>query len=177
LTLIQHKIYQSLSRSETDSTGIALASAHQKLGWRYRCKRIAAVHPVLGKVLLIVSVFYDEKHDKYRRILLITTDLDMRAPTAIWVYKRRWRVEVFFKSVKQQLRLGVFRLRKEFLQSIRSHFQLRGLGYLLLSQVRRFGFLHRSRWSLRKVTGIPVVTQCSDKAIGSYIRMKSTFAA
>ena len=107
------------------------------------------MHPVLGKVLLIVSVFYDEKHDKYRRILLMTTDLNMRAPTAIWAYKRRWRVEVFFKSVKQQLRLGVFQLRK--LQSICSHFQLRGLGYLLLSQVRRFGFLHRVRWSLRKV--------------------------
>jgi hypothetical protein len=122
---------------------------NNKLGWRYRYKRIIAVHPVLGKVLLVVSVFYDEKHDKYRRILLITTDLDMRAPAAIWTYKRRWRVEVFFKSVKQQLRLGVFQLRK--LQSIRSHFQLRGLGYLLLSQVRRFGFLHRSRWSLRKV--------------------------
>ena len=32
-----------------------------------------------------------------------------------------------------------------------SHFQLRGLAYLLLSQVCRFGFLHGSRWSLRKV--------------------------
>ncbi len=122
---------------------------NNKLGWQYRYKRIMAVHPVLGKVLLIVSVFYDEKHDKYRRILLITTDLDMRAPSAIWAYKLRWRVEIFFKSMKQQLRLGVFQLRK--LQSVRSHFQLRGLGYLLLSQVRRFGFLHGSRWSLSKV--------------------------
>ncbi|MHA2303610.1 MAG: transposase [Candidatus Thorarchaeota archaeon] len=122
---------------------------NNKLGWRYRYKRIIAVNPVLGKVLLIVSAFYDEKHDKYRRILLITTDLDMRAPSAIWAYKLRWRVEIFFKNMKQQLRLGVFQLRK--LQSVRSHFQLRGLGYLLLSQVRRFGFLHGSRWSLRKV--------------------------
>ncbi len=122
---------------------------NNKLGRQYRYKRIAAVHPFIGKVLLIVSVFYDEKHDKYRRILLMTTDLDMRAPSAIWAYKLRWRVEIFFKSMKQQLRLGVFQLRK--LQSVRSHFQLRGLGYLLLSQVRRFGFLHGSRWSLRKV--------------------------
>jgi len=122
---------------------------NSKLGCCYRYKRIIAMHPVLGEVLLIISVFYNEKHDKYRRILLITTDLDMRAPSAIRAYKRRWRVEVFFKSMKQQLRLGVFQLRK--LQSIRSHFQLRGLAYLLLSQVRRFGFLHGSRWSLRKV--------------------------
>ena len=132
-----------------DSIPWSKMKQNNKLGWRYRYKRIIAVHPVLGKVLLIVSVFYDEKHDKYRRILLITTDLDMRAPSAIWAYKLRWRVEIFFKSMKQQLRPGVFQLRK--LQSVRSHFQLRGLGYLLLSQVRRFGFLHGSRWSLRKV--------------------------
>lgn len=132
-----------------DSIPWSKMKQNNKLGWQYRYKRIAAVHPVLGKVLLIVSVFYDKKHDKYRRILLITTDLDMRAPSAIWAYKLRWRVEIFFKSMKQQLRLGAFQLRK--LQSVRSHFQLRGLGYLLLSQVRRFGFLHGSRWSLRKV--------------------------
>lgn len=132
-----------------DSIPWSKMKQNSKLGWRYRYKRIVAVHPLLGKVLLIVSVFYDEKYDKYRRILLITTDLDMRAPSAIRAYKRRWRVEIFFKSMKQQLRLGVFQLRK--LQSIRSHFQLRGLAYLLLSQIRRFGFLHGSRWSLRKV--------------------------
>lgn len=132
-----------------DSIPWSKMKQNNKLGWQYRYKRIKAVHPVLGKVLLIVSVFYDEKHNKYRRILLITTDLDMRATSAIWAYKLRWRVEIFFKSMKQQLRLGVFQLRK--LQSVGSHFQLRGLGYLLLSQVRRFGFLHGSRWSLRKV--------------------------
>ena len=137
------------ARNIRDSRPWSQMKQNNKLGWQYRYKRIMAVHPVLGKVLLIVSEFYDEKHDKYRRILLITTDLDMPAPSAIWAYKFRWRVEIFFKSMKQQLRLGVFQLRK--LQSVRSHFQLRGLGYLLLSQVRRFGFLHGSRWSLRKV--------------------------
>jgi len=146
---------------------------NSKLGCYYRYKRIIAVHPVLGKVLLIISVFYNEKHDKYRRILLITTDLDMRTPSAIWAYKRRWRVEVFFKSMKQQLRLGVFQLRK--LQSIRSHFQLRGLAYLLLSQVRRFGFLHGSRWSLRKVKRWLRDTLTVEAS--SETRMKSTFAA
>ena len=124
----QHK-----AKNIRDDTSWWKMKQNNKLGHRYRYKRIVAVHPVLGKVLLIISVYYDEKHKKYRRILLITTDLDMRAPSAIWAYKRRWRVEIFFKSMKQQLRLGVFQLRK--LGSIRSHFQLRGLGYLLLSQV------------------------------------------
>jgi hypothetical protein len=155
-----------------DNTPWSRMKQNNKLGCCYRYKRIMAVHPILGEVLLIISVFYEEKHDKYRRILLITTDLDMRAPTAIWAYKRRWRVEVFFKSVKQQLRLGVFQLRK--LQSIRSHFQLRGLGYLLLSQVRRFGFLHSSKWSLRKVKRWLRDALAVKPAL---TRMKSTFAS
>ena len=156
-----------------DNTPWAKMKHNSKLGYRYRYKRIMAVHPVLGEVLLVISVFYDEKRDKYRRILLITTDLDMRAPSAIWAYKRRWRVEIFFKSMKQQLRLGVFQLRK--LGSVRSHFQLRGLAYLLLSQVRRFGFLHGSRWSLHKVKRWLRDTLAVEA--NSETRIKSTFAA
>ncbi len=75
--------------------------------------------------------------------------------------------------MKQQLRLGVFQLRK--LGSIRSHFQLRGLAYLLLSQVRRFGFLHGSRWSLRKVKRW--LRDILTVEASSETRMKSTFAA
>jgi transposase len=120
-----------------------------RLGLDYRYKRIIAQHPVLGEVLLILSARYDKKHQKWRRILLITNDLTLSAPRAIVFYSRRWRVEVFFKSMKQQLRMGVFQLRR--FSSIRSHFYLRGLAYLLLSVVRRNFFLQTRYWSLRKV--------------------------
>lgn len=120
-----------------------------RLGLAYRYKRIMAQHPVLGEVLLIVSALYDAKHKKWRRILLISNDLTLQAPRAIVYFKRRWRVEIFFKSMKQQLRMGVFQFRR--LASIQSHFYLRGLGYLLLAYVRHLGFGHRKRWSLRQV--------------------------
>lgn len=120
-----------------------------RLGLEYKYKRIAVEHPKLGAVLLIVSARYDAKHKKWRRILLMTTDLSLQAPRAIVLYGRRWRVELFFKTMKQQLRLGLFQLRR--LPSIRSHFTLRGLGYLLLNIVRRRGFMHQTRWSIRKV--------------------------
>lgn len=120
-----------------------------RLGWQYRYQRIFAEHPQIGAVVLIVSCFYDEKHQKYRRIVLMSNDLSMQGPAAILMYKRRWRIEVLFKSIKQQMHLGRFQLRK--LGSIASHFQLRGLAYLVLSVVRRCGFVHRSRWTLRKV--------------------------
>ena len=132
-----------------DETPRAQMKQSGRLGWKYRYKRLIAIHPVLGEVVLIVSVLYDEKHDKYRRIVLMTTDLTMQATTAINGYKLRWRIEIFFKSMKQELHLSRFQFRK--LSSIRSHFQLRGLGYLLISLVRRWGFRHHTRWSCRKV--------------------------
>jgi hypothetical protein len=120
-----------------------------RLGVNYRYKRIIAKHPTLGEVLLILSARYDEKHQKWRRIILITNDLALSSPRAIVLYSRRWRVEVFFKSMKQQMRMGTFQLRR--FKSIQSHFQLRGLAYLLLSIVRRAAFRHQKRWSLRQV--------------------------
>jgi len=64
-------------------------------GWQYRSARMIAEHPEIGTVVLMVSSFYDEKHHKYRRIVLMSHDLSMQAPAAILMYKRRWRIEVW----------------------------------------------------------------------------------
>ena len=103
---------------------------------------IVAEHRQIDTVVLIVSAFYNEKRQKYQRILLMTNDAQMQGPAAIGMYKHRWRIEMWFKSVKQQISLGTFQLRK--LGSITSHFQLRGLCCLLLNMVRRCGYVHRS---------------------------------
>lgn len=138
-------------KAATIRDGVTMPDMKQsgRLGWQYRYARIIAEHPEIGTVVLIVSSFYDEKHHKYRRIVLMSNDLSMQAPAAILMYKRRWRIEVWFKSIKQEFSLGRFQLRK--LESIVSHFQLRGIAYLVLNVVRRCGFIHRSRWTLRKV--------------------------
>ena len=70
----------------------------------------------------------------------MSNDIEMQAPAAILMYKRRWRIEVWFKSVKQEINLARFQLQ-----------QLRGICYLVLNVVRRRGYVHRSRWTLRKV--------------------------
>ena len=70
----------------------------------------------------------------------MSNDIEMQAPPAILMYKRRWRIEVWFKSVKQEINLARFQLQ-----------QLRGICYLVLNVVRRRGYVHRSRWTLRKV--------------------------
>jgi hypothetical protein len=134
-------IRDEVRRSEMKQSG--------RLGCEYRYCRIFAFHRFIGPVVLIVSDCYDEKRDKCRRIILMSNDHQMQGPAAILMYQRRWRIEVFFKSMKQQMHLGRFQLRK--LGSITSHFQLRGLVYVVLSVVRRCGWVHRSRWTLRQV--------------------------
>ena len=79
----------------------------------------------------------------------MSNDIEMQAPLAILMYKRRWRIEVWFKSVKQEINLARFQLQQ--LESIGSHFQLRGICYLVLNVVRRRGYVYRSRWTLRNV--------------------------
>ena len=70
----------------------------------------------------------------------MSNDIEMQAPPAILMYKHRWQIEVWFKSVKQEINLARFQLQ-----------QLRGICYLVLNVVRRRGYVHRSRWTLRKV--------------------------
>ena len=40
----------------------------------------------------------------------MSNDIEMQAPPAILMYKRRWRIEVWFKSVKQEINLAMFPL-------------------------------------------------------------------
>jgi hypothetical protein len=50
--------------------------------------------------------FYDEKQD--RVLVFLTNHLGLSAATIAAVYKERWKIELFFKSLKQLLRVKTF---------------------------------------------------------------------
>lgn len=50
--------------------------------------------------------FYDEEHD--RRLVFLTNNFDLPALTIAGLYKSRWQVELFFKWIKQNLRIKGF---------------------------------------------------------------------
>jgi len=50
--------------------------------------------------------FYDEEHQ--RRLVFLTNNFDLPALTIAQLYRCRWRVELFFKWIKQNLRIKVF---------------------------------------------------------------------
>jgi IS4 transposase len=50
--------------------------------------------------------FVDEEHN--RRLVFLTNNIDVPAETVAAVYKQRWQVELFFKWIKQHLRINLF---------------------------------------------------------------------
>ncbi len=51
-------------------------------------------------------MFYDKKNDK--RLTFLTNNFDLPALTIAKLYKARWQVELFFKWIKQHLRIKAF---------------------------------------------------------------------
>jgi transposase len=50
--------------------------------------------------------YYDENLDK--RMVFLTNDFDLPAATIATLYKSRWQIELFFKWIKQHLRIKAF---------------------------------------------------------------------
>jgi hypothetical protein len=50
--------------------------------------------------------FYDEQHD--RVLVFLTNHLELAAATVAAIYKERWQIEVFFRALKQSLRVKTF---------------------------------------------------------------------
>ncbi len=57
-------------------------------------------------VFLRRIVFYDAENDK--RLVFLTNNFDLPALTIAQLYKCRWQVELFFKWIKQHLRIKAF---------------------------------------------------------------------
>ena len=51
-------------------------------------------------------VVWDE--DKQREIVLLTNHMDFAASTIAAIYKERWQIEIFFKTIKQHLKIKTF---------------------------------------------------------------------
>ena len=56
--------------------------------------------------LLRVVVVWDAENDRY--IELLTNNLDFGATTISAIYKDRWQIELFFKALKQNLKVRTF---------------------------------------------------------------------
>ena len=76
--------------------------------------------------------------DTGKRLTLLTNNFDLPALTISQIYKQRWQVELFFKWIKQQLRIKAFYGTSE--NAVKTRIWIAVSVYVLVAIVRkRFG--------------------------------------
>jgi hypothetical protein len=88
--------------------------------------------------------YWDE--EKKREFIFLTNDFHLSAQTVADIYKSRWDIELFFKTIKQNLKI------KRFMgyspNAVRIQVFIAMIAYLLISLIK---FLQRSAWSVQKI--------------------------
>jgi Transposase DDE domain/Domain of unknown function (DUF4372) len=77
--------------------------------------------------------YYDAERDK--RLVFLTNDFSLPATTIAALYKSRWRIELFFKWIKQHLRINVFYGTSE--NAVKSQIWIAVSTYLLVAIVKK----------------------------------------
>jgi IS4 transposase len=82
--------------------------------------------------LRLVHVY---KEDENKVITIITNQLDWEYNTIAELYKKRWDIELFFKSLKQNLQVKTFWGTSE--NAVKSQIYIALINYLLIELIRR----------------------------------------
>jgi hypothetical protein len=77
--------------------------------------------------------FYDAKHDKL--LVFLTNNFDLPALTIAELYRYRWQVELFFKWIKQHLRIKAFFGTSE--NAVKSQIWIAISAYVLVAIVKK----------------------------------------
>lgn len=93
--------------------------------------------------------FYDKETEKV--ITFITNNTDLPAVTIAAIYKQRWQIELFFKWIKQNLKIKTFLGTSE--NAVRTQIWIAMLYYLLLSYIKYQTKFSRSLLTLTRMIG------------------------
>jgi len=89
--------------------------------------------------------FFDEETGKIYQF--ITNNFNLAAPTIAGIYKRRWQIELFFKWIKQNLKIKSFLGTSE--NAVMTQIWVALIHYLLMAYIK---FISRVRLTLTEVT-------------------------
>ncbi len=92
--------------------------------------------------LRLVHVY---KEDENKVISIITNQMDWSARTIADLYKKRWDIELFFKSIKQNLQIKTFLGTSE--NAVKSQIYIALINYLLLQLITRTVALKKHAFS------------------------------
>jgi hypothetical protein len=129
--VVERKATENLKNIYSDQI-IALKGFYSKQKFPYRLRRIRSRDPETGKIITI-----------------LTNNFIWSARTIAKIYKERWQIELFFKCIKQQLKV------KSFVGTSRnallSQLWVALITYLLLSYLK---FKSKFNWSLYTLCSI-----------------------
>jgi len=111
---------------------IKLDEFYSKLKYPYRLRRIRSKDPGTGKIITI-----------------LTNNFTWSAQTIAKIYKERWQIELFFKSLKQQLKVKSFVGTSK--NALLSQLWVALITYLLLSYLK---FKSKFAWSIYTLCSI-----------------------
>ena len=83
---------------------------------------------------LIKQVVKNGDNDESTYLYLITNDIDLSSNEVLEIYKRRWKVEEYHKSLKQNLKIEHSPTKVETSQ--RNHIHLAVCGFIKLEKLR-----------------------------------------
>jgi hypothetical protein len=94
--------------------------------------------------------FYDATRNK--RLVFLTNNMDLPAVTIAALYKSRWRVELFFKWIKQHLRIKVFYGISE--NAVKSQIWIAICTYLIVSILKKELKLPQSIYQILQILSL-----------------------
>jgi hypothetical protein len=102
-------------------------------------------------------VFYDSQNDL--RLALLTNQLEVPAPVITELYHHRWQVELFFKWIKQHLRLRAFYGRTE--NAVRAQVWSAICAYLMVAIVKKRLKIRKSLNEILQIVSVSIFEQLS----------------
>ncbi|MFW6158345.1 MAG: transposase, partial [Planctomycetota bacterium] len=95
-------------------------------------------------------VYYDKETDK--RLVFLTNNFALSALTIAELYKARWRIELFFKWIKQHLRIKTFY--GTSLNAVKTQIWIAVSTYVLVAIVKKELHLELSPATILQVLGL-----------------------
>src|SRR5436305_3915191 len=120
--------------------------------------------------VLVVKQVYKNADGSSSTLYLATSDLELSAEQMLQLYKRRWKVEEYHKSMKSNCSLAKCQARS--LTSQQSHFYLAALAFLLLEKTKVKE--DHNHFALKKQLNLLTI-KYGMKVIKQYLHSKSKF--
>jgi putative transposase len=103
--------------------------------------------------------------DTGKHLIFVTNDLESAASTIAEVYRQRWQIELFFKWIKQNLKVKTFL--GHSLNAVLSQLWVAMIAYLLLAHLK---FHLRLRWSMSQILRLLQLTLLERRSLDGLLQ-------